>query len=111
MKTKAGMTKRSLCEFKGKIVPKSSLVGTKAQVFRGTKSRTAGGLTKKDLARNKMGKIVSKKKLAMGKKIFKKAGLRKWTSAVTKARKEACDGKEDLQESRLEKMDQRSDES
>eukprot|EP00492_Amphilonche_elongata_P001591 TRINITY_DN1_c0_g1_i11.p1 TRINITY_DN1_c0_g1~~TRINITY_DN1_c0_g1_i11.p1 ORF type:complete len:180 (-),score=37.46 TRINITY_DN1_c0_g1_i11:7-546(-) len=88
-KTKDGMTKRSLCEFNGKIVPKTFLIGTKGQVFRGTKQKTAGGLTKKDLMKNKHGQIVSKKKYKSGLKIFKKAtGLKKWSAAVQTARKE-----------------------
>merc|ERR1719483_1739302 len=44
--TKQGFSKRSLCEFNGKIVSKKSLVGTKGQVFRGTKLKTKGGLVK-----------------------------------------------------------------
>jgi hypothetical protein len=47
-------------------------VGTKAQVFHGTASRTAGGLTKGDLVMNKRGHIVSKKQQAAGKKAFKR---------------------------------------
>jgi hypothetical protein len=47
-------------------------VGTKAQVFHGTATRTAGGLTKGDLVMNKRGHIVSKKQQAAGKKAFKR---------------------------------------
>jgi hypothetical protein len=43
-------------------------VGTKLQVFRGTKTHTRGGLTKNHLKRNKRGKIVSKKASAFAKK-------------------------------------------
>ena len=36
-------------------------VGSRAQVFHGTADKTSGGLTKKDLKKNKYGEIVSKK--------------------------------------------------
>merc|ERR1711904_60123 len=57
----------------------------KSVVFRGTKAKTTGGLTKSDLVKNKNGKIVSKKSLAHGKKAY--AHIKGWTSAVQKARK------------------------
>merc|ERR1711928_311147 len=85
-RTSKGFTKRSLCEFNGKIVTKKSLIGTKRQVFAGSKMKTQGGLTKKDLMKNRTGKIISKKRYATGKKNFKKGGIKKWTLAVTKAR-------------------------
>jgi hypothetical protein len=50
---------------------RGSMVGTKAQVWHGTAHHTSGGLTKKDLMKHK-GRIVSKKKHALGKKAFKK---------------------------------------
>ena len=53
-------------------------------VFRGNKTKTTSGLTKTDLTQNKRGKIVSKAKLAAGKKAF--AHIKGWTSAVKKAR-------------------------
>nr|K9NVA6.1 RecName: Full=Dinoflagellate viral nucleoprotein 5; Short=DNVP5 [Hematodinium sp.]AFY23231.1 dinoflagellate viral nucleoprotein DVNP.5 [Hematodinium sp. SG-2012] len=59
----------------------------KSSVFRGTKERTSGGLTKNSLVKNKQGRVVSKKQSEHGKKIFKKHGLQKWIDAVTKARK------------------------
>ena len=37
-------------------------VGSRAQVYHGTASRTSGGLTKKDLFKNKHGRYVSLKK-------------------------------------------------
>lgn len=46
-------------------------VGSKAQVFHGTAKHTSGGLEKKDLVKNKHGRIVSRKKLAAGKKALK----------------------------------------
>ena len=54
-------------------------VGSKAQVFHGTARHTSGGLTKKDLVQNKHGRIVSRRKMALGKKALKhlvKAGYK-----------------------------------
>ena len=54
-------------------------VGSKAQVYHGTAKHTSGGLTKKDLMKTKKGRIVSKKKHALGKKALKnlvKAGYK-----------------------------------
>ena len=52
----------------------------KAMVFRGSKAKTVGGLTKKDLTRNKNGRYVSKKKSARGRKNL-------WMRAVSRARR------------------------
>lgn len=49
---------------------KSTNVGSKAQVYHGTANRTVGGLTRKDLMKNKRGKIVSRKQAAAGKKAY-----------------------------------------
>lgn len=54
----------------------------KSAVFRGSKVKTVGGLTKDKLMKNKNGRIVSKKKAAVGKKSF---GA--WNAAVAAARK------------------------
>ena len=56
----------------------------KSVVFRGTKEKTVGGMTKSDLIRNKYGKIVSKKQSLNAKK---NGNLKGWTTAVQKARK------------------------
>ena len=45
--------------------------GSKAQVFHGTAKHTSGGLEKKDLVKNKHGRIVSRKKMMAGKKALK----------------------------------------
>merc|ERR1719473_1624876 len=58
---------------------------SKSVVFRGTKVKTTGGLTKADLVENKRGKVVSKKSAAHGKKQY--ANIKGWTAAVQKARK------------------------
>ena len=45
------------------------VVGTRAQVMHGTADKTSGGLTKSDLKYNKKtGRIVSKRRSALGKK-------------------------------------------
>merc|ERR1712086_746903 len=62
-----------------------SKVGKKFVVFRGTKAKTSGGLSKGDLIKNKNGKIVSKKVSANGKKSY--ANIKGWTVAVQKAKK------------------------
>merc|ERR1712028_317193 len=56
----------------------------KAVVLRGSKEKTASGLTKADLTRNSRGKIVSRK-AAAGRKSY--ANIRSWTQACQKARK------------------------
>ena len=58
---------------------KMPAVGSKAQVYHGTAKHTSGGLTKKDLVKNKHGRIVSRRKMALGKKALKhlvKAGYK-----------------------------------
>merc|ERR1711935_577757 len=62
-----------------------SKVGRKFSVFKGSKAKTVGGLTKSDLTKNKNGKIVSKKSSAHGKKAY--ANIKGWTVAVQKAKK------------------------
>lgn len=47
-------------------------VGSKAQVFHGTAKHTSGGLTKKDLMKTKVGRIVSRRKHTAGLKAIKK---------------------------------------
>ena len=65
---------------------KPSVVGKKWQVWKGTRQRTAGGLTKKDLRRSKSGKIVSKKQSIAARRRFRKGGISGWLRAVTAAR-------------------------
>jgi hypothetical protein len=54
-------------------------VGSKAQVWHGSAKHTSGGLTKSDLMKTRKGRIVSKKKHALGRKSLKnliKAGYK-----------------------------------
>lgn len=46
--------------------------GSRAEVFHGSAKHTSGGLTKKDLMKNKHGRIVSRRKVAAGKKSIKR---------------------------------------
>merc|ERR1719145_488171 len=57
----------------------------RAQVLRGTKEKTASGLTKDKLMKNKSGKIVSAKQSAAGKKRY--SNIKAWNECVAQARK------------------------
>merc|ERR1719203_1017130 len=57
-------------------------------VFRGSKEKTVGGLTKDTLVKNKSGKIVSKAASARAKKNYANSALKKWTDAFKLARKQ-----------------------
>merc|ERR1712094_70368 len=79
MKKKAAM--KAMKAMKKKSVSKVAKgVMAKAMVLRGSKEKTVGGLTAKDLTKNKYGKIVSKKQSARGKQS-------PWMQAISKARK------------------------
>ncbi len=56
-------------------------IGSRAQVMHGTAKKTSGGLLKKDLAYNKSGSIVSKKKSLMAKK-SENGLLKLWRKSV-----------------------------
>merc|ERR1712118_367908 len=74
MKKKAAM--KAMKAMKKKAVSKIARGShAKAMVLRGSKEKTSGGLTAKDLFRNKHGKIVSRKALGA------------WQAAVKSARK------------------------
>merc|ERR1719343_246147 len=57
---------------------------TKALVLRGSKEKTTGGLKADDLMKNKRGKVVSKRKSALGKRRFK--NIEGWVQAHMQAR-------------------------
>merc|ERR1711870_156137 len=73
-----------------KIAMKKSQIAkgkrAKSSVFRGTKSKTSGGLTKDKLIKNKRGKVVSKAASAAAKK--RSSHFVAWAKAVATARKE-----------------------
>merc|ERR1712214_190543 len=60
---------------------------SKSAVFRGSKEKTVGGLTKDKLMRNKLGRVVSKAKSAYRKKAYVGSKFEAWIKAVTAARK------------------------
>merc|ERR1719408_999495 len=79
MKKKAAM--KAMKAMKKKSVSKIAKGSrAKSMVLRGSKEKTVGGLTAKDLCKNKYGKIVSKKASARSKKS-------PWIQAISKARK------------------------
>merc|ERR1719313_3284606 len=83
MKKKAAMKamKAAMKVMKKKSVSKIARgVMAKVMVLRGSKAKTVGGLTSKDLYKNKNGRVVSKKLSAKGKKS-------PWIQACQKARK------------------------
>merc|ERR1711982_157719 len=79
---KVGMRKKAM---KKSVIARGR--GAKARVFKGTKAKTTSGLQKKDLVKNKRGKVVSRKQSEASKKKFRKNGLEKFANAVKSARK------------------------
>merc|ERR1712032_1456158 len=59
----------------------------KAVVFRGSKEKTSGGLTKSSLFKNKGGKIVSKKASQSSAMRYRNSKIAAWGNAVKLARK------------------------
>merc|ERR1719210_317214 len=59
----------------------------RAQVLRGSKEKTVGGMTKDKLMRNKLGKIVSKKASAAARKRYQSSGAKIWADCIKQARK------------------------
>merc|ERR550532_331357 len=60
----------------------------KALVFRGSKEKTRGGLTKEKLMKNSVGKVVSKAMSAVAKQRYASSGFKKYHDALKRARKE-----------------------
>merc|ERR1740121_1354538 len=59
----------------------------KSLVFRGSKAKTSGGLTKDSLKKSKTGKVVSKKSSVGAAKRFRGSKFEKWVKATQAARK------------------------
>lgn len=59
---------------KGRFAAKTfkNTIGSRAEVFHGSSLRTAGGLKKEDLVKNKHGRIVSRKKQELGRNSIKR---------------------------------------
>lgn len=75
---------------------KIKAVGSKAEVYHGTAKHTPGGLYKKDLLKNKHGRIVSKKQMAAGKKAIKRLfslGYKPTKGKFVAMRKSMVDGR------------------
>ena len=79
---KGGRRTRKASKTSARKASKMPMRGSKAQVWHGTAHHTTGGLTKKDLMMTKNGRIVSRKKHALGKK-----ALRRLVKAGYKAKK------------------------
>merc|ERR1712079_789882 len=63
---------------------KKSKLGSKSEVLKGTKIKTKSGFKQSDLMKNKEGKVVTKRKSAMGLKAFKH--IENWVNACKTAR-------------------------
>mmetsp|Transcript_2621 Transcript_2621/g.4818 ORF Transcript_2621/g.4818 Transcript_2621/m.4818 type:complete len:172 (+) Transcript_2621:67-582(+) len=88
MKKPAMKVKKTVMKEAKKNTKKSKVARgrcAKLLVMRGKKEKTAGGLTRDALMRNKVGKIVSKKRSALGKRQFKH--IEEWVGSVSTARK------------------------
>merc|ERR1712117_18210 len=59
----------------------------KSLVFRGSREKTSGGLSKDQLTKNKSGKVVSKLSSAASRKRYAGSKLQKWAKACTAAKK------------------------
>merc|ERR1719272_2239349 len=74
-----------------KMVMKKSIVakgrGAKARVFKGSKAKTSGGLTKADIIKNKRGKYVSRKASNRSKNSKGGKAIIRWSQAFKQARK------------------------
>merc|ERR1712117_16679 len=81
MKAKA----TSMKAMKGMKVMKAKRA--RASVFRGSKVKTSGGMTKAKLTKNKSGKIVSKAASVRAKKAYASSGAKAWADACKAARK------------------------
>jgi len=82
---KSSMKKRKAAK-KPSIIAKGR--GAKARVFRGSKTKTSGGLKKSDLVKNKRGKVVSKKASQRSKNSKGGKVISKWGAAVKASRKQ-----------------------
>merc|ERR1740116_380052 len=62
--------------------------GARSKVFSGLKEKTVGGMTKEQLTKNKLGKVVSKAASARGKKRYASSGFGRYIEAVKQSRKQ-----------------------
>merc|ERR1719264_1308248 len=91
MKKAAAMKAKKTTSMKAMKAKRVSIIAkgkrARALVFRGSKAKTASGITKDKLIKNKHGKIVSKARSARGKSNFANSGFKAWADAVKAARK------------------------
>merc|ERR1712151_1288320 len=88
MKAKKGAMKAMKKVMKAKrvsVIAKGK--NARSVVFRGSKAKTATGMTKDKLIKNKNGRIVSKAQSTRAKRNWANSGLKKWADAVKAARK------------------------
>lgn len=88
------MVQRRMMDCKTARAKFGKCIGSRAEVWHGNAYKTSGGLTKKDLFYNtKTGRIVSRAKRAIGKRIYRENGLAQhqkddlWTYPRKKTRK------------------------
>lgn len=86
MKMRRVMKEKRVAKTKKKISKKISKIGSRSDVLLGKKERTRTGIKQHDLMKNKEGKVVSKRKSALGKRNF--VHVAKWISACVQARSE-----------------------
>ena len=85
-----------MCVINIEMTDKMKTVGSKAEVFHSTATRTSGGLKKKDLMKTKKGRIVSRRKHAQGLKAIKrlfKLGYKPKKGTFKVMRKSMVDGR------------------
>merc|ERR1712217_790814 len=85
MKAKKGAMKAMKKVMKVSVIAKGKMA--RAVVFSGRKQKTASGLTKANLLKNKSGKIVSKSRSKNSKKNYANSAIKKWADAMKAARK------------------------
>merc|ERR1711920_1134133 len=81
---------KSMKGMKSRTTRKSKIargIMAKSLVLKGQRTKTVGGLTKDALMKNKRGKVVSKKKSSLAKRLWATSALKKWVEAVKVARK------------------------
>merc|ERR1712083_282700 len=83
---KMGSMKKAMRKMAKKVSKIAKGKRARASVWAGGKVKTASGLKKSDLKKNKRGKIVTHKSSAAGRKNYK--NISGWVSATRQARKE-----------------------
>merc|ERR1712050_296770 len=82
-----GMKKAMKKAMKKKVSTIAKGKRAKSSVFKGTKVKTSGGLSKDKLKKNRTGKVVSKAASDAAKKRYAGSALKRWGDACKAARK------------------------